>query len=153
MIDALNPVVLMAGASLAVITAGGGLFAADRRVRAARQRISNIAAAHSPTSRPVLETRRPWSAADDGVGTLGRMLAYLRVETDRPDLYPMPWWTIFLLTSMVAVAVAGAAGFFMDRSVGSRCRSTCLYLFAWSSSSSRTAVPPSSIRNFPMPWR
>jgi tight adherence protein B len=113
MIESLNPVVLMAGASLFVITAGGSLYAADRRVRAARQRISHIATTHSLTSRPVLEARRPWTAADNGVSAFGRMLAYLGVETDRPDLYPMPWWAIFLFTSMVAVAVAGAGGFFM----------------------------------------
>ena len=113
MMTSLNPLVLMIGASLFVITAGGWLYAADRRVRAARQRISNVAAAHSPTRRSVLETRRPWAEANDGAGTLGRMLATIGVETDRPDLYPMPWWVIFLFTSAVAVAGAGVAGFFI----------------------------------------
>jgi tight adherence protein B len=109
----LNPLVLMVAGSTTVIAAGGWLYAADRRVRAERQRISNVAAAYTRTNTQVLDVRRPWAEPVGDVGVVGRVLAYAGIEVDRPDLYPMRWWMILFLASALAVVVAGVGVFFI----------------------------------------
>src|SRR5208283_6016182 len=116
MIAPLNPLLLMVAGGVAVMAAAGWLYASDRRGRAARQRISDITSLHASAGRPVLDGRRPWAESSSGVGgggALARVLAYVGIETDRPDLYPIPWWMILFIASTLAVAVAGAGGFFI----------------------------------------
>jgi tight adherence protein B len=108
----LNPLVLMVAGSTSVIAAGDWLYAADRRVRAERQRISNVASAYAQTNAQVVDVRRPWAEVGD-VGVLGRITAYTGIEIDRPDLYPLPWWVILFITCVFAVVVAGIGVFFI----------------------------------------
>jgi len=114
---ALDPLVLMGACGTTIIALGVWLFAADRHGQATRQRISGVTAAHSTTTAPVADVRRPWAAPAREVGALSRLLARAGVETDRPDLYPMPWWAIVFVASMLAVALAAGAAFFVGPKV------------------------------------
>jgi tight adherence protein B len=109
----LNPLILMIGGSLALVAAGGWLYMAERRAQAHSQRISGVAAAYSIAAAPVLDIRRPWAKSAREIGALGRALACVGIEIDRPDLYPMPWWMILFITGVLAVAIAALGGFFV----------------------------------------
>ena len=113
MIESLDPLVLMILGSVVVMGAGGWLFAADRRVRAAQQRIANVASTRSQAPAPVKVTRRPWSAAATRATVLSRVMAYAGIETDRPDLYPVPWWMVLVIACVFAFAVVGLGVFFI----------------------------------------
>lgn len=109
----MNPLLLMIGGSIIVMGAAGWLYAADRQARMGVQRISDVAANYGRAARTVTDVRRPWTAPANNIGPLGRLLAWANIEIDRPDLYPIPWWIIFLITCVAAAEVAAAAGFFV----------------------------------------
>lgn len=109
----MDPLVLMVAGSIIVMAAAAWLFSADRRLRAERQRISDVAAPHLPPSLTVREVRRPWSDSNGRGGGFGQILAYANVEIDRPDLYPAPWWVIFFVACLLAFLVVSAGVFFI----------------------------------------
>ncbi len=109
----MSPLLLTIGGSIALMAAAGWLYAADRQTRISSQRISNVATNYARTAQTVADVRRPWKDPVGGASIGGRLLAYANIEIDRPDLYPIPWWSIFLITCLAAVAVAAAAVFFV----------------------------------------
>jgi tight adherence protein B len=113
MIGALNPLVLMILGSVVVMGAGGWLFAADRRLRAAQQRIANVASTRSQAPTKVHGVRRPWASAPTRASAISQVRAYLGIETDRPDLYPVPWWMVLAIACVFALALVGLGAFFI----------------------------------------
>ncbi len=109
----LDPMILMAAGGTTVVAIGIWLFAADRHGQATRQRIASVSAAHASAGIQVQAVRRPWAEATREANGFHRALAYLAIEPDRPDLYPMPWWALAFVASMLALALAAAATFFV----------------------------------------
>jgi tight adherence protein B len=109
----LNPMIMMAAGGTTAVAVGIWLFAADRHGQATRQRISSLTAAHASAGSQVQGVRRPWAEAGREANGFHRALAYLAIEPDRPDLYPMPWWALAFVASMLALALAAGASFFV----------------------------------------
>jgi len=109
----LDPMIMMAAGGTTVVALGVWLFAADRHGQATRNRISSVTAAHASAGIQVQDVRRPWVEATREAGGFQRLLAYLAIEPDRPDLYPMPWWALAFVASMLAVAIGAGASFFV----------------------------------------
>lgn len=113
MIGGLDPLVLMILGGVVVMAAGGCLIAADRLVRATQQRISNVASIRSQAPAKVQAVRRPWALTATRVSVLRQVMAYAGIETDRPDLYPVPWWMILVIACLFALAAVSFAVFFI----------------------------------------
>ncbi len=113
MIGGLDPLVLMILGSVVVMAAGLWLFASDRQVRAAQQRIANVASTRSQAPVKVQAVRRPWSAAATRASILSQVIAFAGIETDRPDLYPVPWWVLLIIACLLAFATLGLGVFFL----------------------------------------
>jgi len=113
MIGGLDPLVLMILGSVVVMAAGLWLFAADRQVRAAQQRIANVASTRSQAPAKAQAVRRPWSAAATRASVLSQVIAFAGIETDRPDLYPVPWWVLLIIACLLAFATLGLGVFFL----------------------------------------
>lgn len=109
-----NPFIVILGGSLTVTSAAALLYAADRRARAASQRIASVTLPiRSPASAPVIEVRRPWKKPVSDLGLGARILSRFGIETDRPDLYPAPWWIVLLASCGLAVAGVSISEFFI----------------------------------------
>jgi tight adherence protein B len=109
----LNPGIMMATGAAAVIALGIWLFVSVRHGQATHQRIAGVRTAHASVGIQVQQARRPWAEATREATTFRRALARLAIEPDRPDLYPMPWWAMAFIASMLAVALAAGAVFFV----------------------------------------
>ena len=103
--------------------AAGGvwLLVSDRRARAHDQRIADIVLAYAPPAAPVVDLAPPLAEREGKAGLFARVLAILAIDTDRPDLYPMP-----LVGDRAPhrrrsrSRSTGSAGSFSGRSSGSR---------------------------------
>lgn len=106
----LNPVALIGLASALSAVAGGVLLAADQRARQLDRRIAGIVSTYAPanTLRPTLRRAGKEPASS-------RLLSYLSIRTDRPDLYPLPWWAIMVCTTLFSVVVQAGVQFFLGK--------------------------------------
>jgi tight adherence protein B len=93
---------------VSLLLAGAGVYAAESRARVHRERLAGIVSAYAPVA--VASTRgglrlieRTRSIVD------ARVLALLAVSPDRPDLYPLRWWVLVLLSTFLSILVVGIA--------------------------------------------
>jgi tight adherence protein B len=104
---------VMMGGGVALAAAAAWLYVADGRARMAKQRVTGVVVAYAPavatgpsTGLRLLTQSR---AALDA-----QLLSYLRISTDRPDLYPAPWWLVLAVATLVAVLMTGIADMLFD---------------------------------------
>lgn len=97
---------LAAGGFSALMLAAAGLLVLDQRNRLVAQRTAIIAKPYAPVT-PTMNVRlarltgqaRKRPLAD----RIGRMVG---LEIERPDLYPLPWWAVFLATLIIGFVLA-----------------------------------------------
>jgi tight adherence protein B len=97
---------LAAGGFSALMLAAAGLLVLDQRNRLVAQRTAVVAKPYAPVS-PTMNVRLARLTGQTRkrplTDRIGRMVG---LEIDRPDLYPLPWWVVFLASLVTGFVVA-----------------------------------------------
>lgn len=106
----MQPIALIALASSLAAVGGCLLLVADQRARAQRLRVAQTASHYRPSRTQQASLLR--TAGMQEVLAPSRLLLFLNIHSDRPDLYPMAWWGLMLLASLAA-GLVGLLGNFL----------------------------------------
>jgi tight adherence protein B len=99
-----DPVAIVALAGSLAAGAAVWLLATDRRQRLNNQRIAGVVDYYR-SNRGVAQLFRRAPGAVETASVLDELLARLSICQDRPDLYPIPWSVLLLITTLAAGAV------------------------------------------------
>jgi tight adherence protein B len=106
---AIDPMVIIATVSSVAAGGAGVLLVADRRERSNNQRVAGIVTTYRPNRAMAPALRRAVSTGSSYSPTFHRILSFLAIRADRPDLYPMPWWALLFLATAFTAAVESLA--------------------------------------------
>ncbi len=110
----IDPIVIIALASSVAAGAAGLVLAVDRRERISNRRVAGIVSSYRPNR--VLPPSLRRASIEENSTPFGGLLSYLSIRTDRPDLYPLPWGVLVLLSTLFT-AVDETAGYFLIGSI------------------------------------
>jgi len=114
---ALNPAILIV--LMGALAGGTGLIlAADRRQRITARRVATIVDSYRPNRAAASVLRRTAGRRDlvQAIG-LSKVLPYLRIRPDRPDLYPMAWGWLLAIATAAALLVEALGNFLLGAAI------------------------------------